>query len=209
MKRILILSLFAVLSLSTNAQMTTLFGFKAGANISGMTADDYSESFRKPGFYAGILSEFSFSEYFSIQSELLYATYGAEVYLMTLGAGIIDTYYSLNYILFPMAVKYYFNRNLSVDFGPSFNLLVRDKAYRPGLPDLYDKDGNFLRSQSVVDPDGSRLEWSGFVGVTYRLCSSWAASFRYTQSFSGAFGSKLVRSDDKNNAFQIGLQYQF
>lgn len=209
MNRIIILTLFTVLSISIKAQITTSFGLKAGANISGMTSDYYSESFRKPGFYAGVLAEFSFSEYFSIQSELLYATYGAEIYLMTIGAGIIDTYYSLDYILLPISVKYYVNRNLSVDFGPSFNLLVRDKAYRPGLPDVYDKDGNFLRSQSDVDPGGSRFEFSGFVGITYNLCSSWAASVRYTQGISGAFGSFRARPDDKNNAFQFGLQYQF
>jgi len=209
MNRIIILTLLTVLSFSTKAQITTSLGLKAGANISGMTSDYYSENFRKPGFYAGVLAEFSFSEYFSIQSELLYASYGAEVYLMTMGAGIIDTYYSLDYIILPISVMYFVNRNLSVDFGPSFNFLVRDKAYRPGLPDLYDRDGNFLRSQSDVDPGGSRFEFSGFVGITYSLCSSWAASFRYTQGLSGAFGAYGAKSDDKNNAFQIGLQYQF
>ncbi len=205
MNRIVILTLLIVLSFSTKAQTTTSIGLKAGSNISGMTSDDYSENFRKPGFYAGVLAEFSFSEYFSIQSELLYATYGAEAYIRSYGGGPIDTYYNLDYILFPIDVKYYVNRNLSFDFGPSFNLLVRDKAYRPGLPDLYDKDGNFLRSQSEVAPGGSKFEFSGFVGITYRLCSSWAASLRYTQGLSSVFRY----SDVKNNAYQIGLEYKF
>ena len=209
MKRIILLTGIAVLTISAKAQITTTLGIKAGVNISGMTSEDYSESFRMPGFYTGIRSEFSLSEKFSIQPELLYATYGAEVYFMTYGGGPIDTYYSLDYILFPIAAKFYINQSISIEIGPSFNLLVRDKCYRPGLPDLFDSEGNFLRSQSDVDPSGSRFEFSGIVGITYNLCSSWAASVRYTQGLSSAFSYNGNRPDDKNNAFQIGLEYQF
>jgi hypothetical protein len=209
MKKTIFLIFIAALTISTRAQISAKLGIKAGTNISGMTSEDYSETYRKPGFYAGILSEFSLSENFSVQSELLYATYGAEVYQRMIGISPVDTYYSLDYIQFPIAAKFYLNHNLSFEIGPAFNLLVRDKCYRPGLPDLYDSDGNFLRSQSDVDPSGSRFEFSGIVGVTYKLCSSWAASVRYTQGLSSAFNYNGNRPVDKNNAFQIGLEYFF
>lgn len=209
MKRICIPIAIAVLSVTAKAQITVTPGIKAGVNLSSMTSKDYSESYRKPGFVTGILSEISLSEKFSIQSELLYATYGAEVYKKVIGGGPVDTYYSLHYILFPIAAKFYINQSISIEIGPSFNLLVRDKCYRPGLPDLYDADGNFLRSQSDVDPGGSRFEFSGIVGVTYRLCNSWAVSVRYTQGLSGAFNFDGYRPDEKNNAFQFGMEYIF
>ena len=205
MKRIILLTAITVLAVTAKAQITTTLGIKAGVNLSGMTSKQYSESFRKPGFLAGILSEISISEKFSIQSELLYATYGAEAYITSYGGGPYDTYYSLDYLLLPIAMKFYLNQRLSIEFGPSFNLLVRDKAYRPGLPDLYDTEGNFLRSQSDIDPGARRFEFSGVVGVTYNLCNSWAASLRYTQGLS----SVLSYRDERNNAFQLGLEYIF
>lgn len=209
MKKTIFLIFIAALTVSTRAQISAKLGIKAGVNLSGMTSEHYSENYRKPGFYTGILSEISVSQKFSIQSELLYATYGAEVYQMVIGGGSVDTYYSLDYIQFPMAAKFYINQSLSIEIGPSFNLLVRDKCYRPDLPDVYDSDGNFLRSQSDVDPSGSRFEFSGIVGVTSKLCSSWAVSVRFTQGLSSAFNYNGYRPDDKNNAFQVGLEYSF
>lgn len=111
--------------------------------------------------------------------------------------------------MIPLPARFFVTRDLSIDIGPSVNLLVRDKCYRPGLPDIVDSDGNFLRSQSDIDPGGSRFELSAMVGITYRLCNSWAAGLRYTRGLTPAFNAPGGIIPEKNNAFQLGLAYFF
>lgn len=111
MKKI-ILSAFAVCAFAlSNAQDSKLsFGIKAGVNlssISGMKGDDGSDAKGRTGFYVGGLANYSISDKFSIQPEVLYSMEGADKR-------------ALDYIRIPVMAKYEVVENFSILAGPSF-----------------------------------------------------------------------------------------
>ena len=209
MKRVLLIISIAILTLTVKAQRKTMFGITGGVNLSNITSENYLESNRKTGFYLGILTEIPITNKFSIQSELLYATYGADVSIRVPGPGPMEVEYSLDYIQIPVLGKIYIYRNLSIEIGPLLNFLVREEGYRPGAPDIVDENGNFIRNQTDIDPNGSRFELSGLVGVSYKLNNKWIVSARFTKGLSNAFNSPSDLDDAKNDAFQFGMGINF
>ena len=79
MKRILLIISIAILTLTVKAQKKTDLGITGGINFSNITSEEIVESNRKTGFHLGVKTEIPLSEKFSIQPEILYATYGADV----------------------------------------------------------------------------------------------------------------------------------
>ena len=208
MKKLLFIISIAILALTVKAQKKTTLGINGGVNFSNLTSENYAESNRKVGFYIGILTEIPLTNKFSIQSELLYAAYGADVIVWTVPR-LSEIEYSLDYIQIPIAGKLDIYRGLSIEIGPSFNFLVREKGYRPGSMNIVDGNGNIIKNQKDIDPHGSSFELSGLVGVSYKLNKSWVVSARYTQGLSNAFDPDSRREDAKNNAFRFGLGYIF
>lgn len=208
MKKILLLLSIIILALSVKAQKKTLLGITGGANFSTLTSKEWKESDRKVGFYLGILTDIPLTNKLSIQSELLYATYAADVIVWTVPR-LSEIEYSFDYIQIPIAVKLDIYRGLSIEIGPSLNFLVREKGYRPGSMNIVDGDGNIIRNQKDIDPHGSKFEFSGLVGISYKLHKSWIVSARYIQGLSNPFNSHSHWEDAKNNAFRFGLGYIF
>jgi len=207
-KKFLLIFSIIILALSVEAQKKTTLGITGGANFSTLTSKEWKENDRKVGFYLGILTDIPLTNKFSIQSELLYATYGADVIVWTVPR-LSEIEYSFDYIQIPIVGKLNIYRGLSIEIGPSFNFLVREKGYRPGSTNIVDGDGNIIRNQKDIDPHGSKFELSGVVGVSYELSKSWVVSARYTQGLSNAFNSHSSWEDAKNNAFRFGLGYIF
>lgn len=207
--KILFFLLIAFTITTLEAQKNILIGVKGGLNFSDITSEFYTENNSKTGFYLGILSEFKFGDKFAIQPEVLYATYGADVYIMAYGGGPMETKFDLDYVQLPVLGKIYVFRFLSIEIGPSFNFLIYDKGYRPGLDDIFDENGNFVRSQSDIDPLGSKFELSGLVGVSYKLTKTFFGSARYTKGLSHAFNQPNSLDNAKNHAFQFGIGFVF
>jgi len=199
--------LIVILALPVKAQNKTTFGITGGANFSTLTSKEWKESDRKVGFYIGILTDIPLTNKFSIQPELLYATYGSDVIVWTVPR-LTKIEYSFDYIQIPIAGKLDIYRGLSIEIGPSFNFLVREKGYRPWSTNVVDIDGNII-NQKDIDPHGSKFEFSGLVGISYKLNKSWVASARYIQGLSNPFNSQSRWENAKNNAFRIGLDIYF
>jgi len=208
MKKILIILSIVILALPVEAQRKTVLGITGGANFSSLSSKEWKESDRKVGFYLGILADIPLTNKISIQSELLYATYGADVIVWT-APRLSEIEYSFDYIQIPIVGKLEIYRGLSIEIGPAFNFLVREKGYRPGSMNIVDEDGNIIRNQKDIDPHGSKFEFSGLVGVSYKLSKSWVVSARYTQGLTNAFNSQSSWDDAKNNAFRFGLGFIF
>jgi len=210
MKKTLLIISFTILTITAvKSQEKIQFGLKGGANFSNIISKYYWKSNTKSGFYVGLLTEISLGNKFSIQSEILYATYGGDVFPTVYGGNPTKNEIDLDYIQIPVLAKIYIIKNLSIEIGPSFNFLVNEKGYRPDLGDLYDSNGNFLRSQKYIDPDGSNFEWSALVGVSYKLSKILSGSLRYTQGLSNAFNVPNSDLKAKNNAFQLGVDFIF
>lgn len=196
------------LAFSVRAQMKPVWGVAGGLNLSGISAENYVESHRKLGAYLGLWSEFPISSTFWLQTELLYATYGGNVTIQAVPSSI-DVEYDMDYLMLPVVGKYDMHRNFYLEFGASVNLLVRKKGYRPGAPDIVDEDGNFVRSQSEIDPDVNRFEVCALAGLSYKINQKWTLRFRYTRAVSRSFIYSGDYSVPRNDAFQLGVGYTF
>jgi hypothetical protein len=79
MKKLLLMSVFAVSTAFAAQAQTASFGVRAGANISNVSGDlrDENRFENKVGFHAGVTANFGIVEdFFSIQPELLYSVKG-------------------------------------------------------------------------------------------------------------------------------------
>ena len=195
-KKILLLSI-AILTLTTlKSQEKIQFGIKGGVNFTNMTSNMTSEILiekeYKTGFHTGILFEIPFGDKFSLQPEILYSTYGSKGKEIMFGGPNITTEYKLDYIQIPILAKIYLYKGFSLEIGPSFNFLVNDKK---------------IRESNTITDIGEKFEFSGILGVSYKLSSGLIGSFRYTNSLTNALNQDY--SETNNYGFLIGIGYLF
>lgn len=210
MKKILLIISLTILTITVvESQEKVQLGLKGGINFSNITSKSYSESNRNFGFYVGLLTEIPLHNKFSIQPEILFAIYGAEVFPKVVGESPTKTEIDLDYIQIPVIAKFYIINKLSIEIGPSFNFLINEKGNRLDLPDIVDSNGNFVRSQKYMNPYGSNFEWSAILGVSYKISKILSGSLRYTQGLSNAFTPPNYDLKAKNNSFQLGVGYLF
>lgn len=110
----LLFSVLAVCMFTVGQAQEITFGMKAGVNFSNFTVNEGSFDGRT-GFYVGALVDWSFSETFHLQPEVLFSQEGAS-----------DA--SLSYIRIPIMAKYYIMEGLSLLTGPSiaFKIAAED-----------------------------------------------------------------------------------
>jgi len=110
MKKLVLITVIAVLGLANvNAQKIN-FGAKAGLNFAFITGDNTDDLDPITDFHFGVQAEISVSEKFSFQPELLYSGQGSEV--------------NLNYLNMPLIGKYYLTKEFSIEVGPQIGFLL-------------------------------------------------------------------------------------
>jgi len=189
------------------AQKKFNFGIKEGINYSSLNnINDNSYKKSKTGINFGLLAEISLSDKFSIQPEILYSTQGVktDMYLNTLaypGPGPIyqpsteKGKYIFNYIQIPVLAKVYLIKNLSFEIGPSFNLLT--KSEQKSKSQTYRKIGK-------------DFEFSGALGLSYKLNKTIFVSSRFFKGFSNAFHYDPLNFENaKNYGFQLDFGLLF
>lgn len=171
MKKI-ILSIVAVASFGiANAQDIT-FGAKAGANFSNLTGDADTDGITS--FYVGGLADFTISEKFHVQPELLYSMEGAEDF-------------EISYLRIPIMAKYYLMEGLNLQAGPvvGFKVAADDEVdevttstdFGLGLGGAYElSSGLFFDARyniglsNIIDVDGVEAGTSVIqVGLGFRF----------------------------------------
>jgi hypothetical protein len=201
-KTLLIFSLTFLTITAAKSQEKIQFGAKGGINFTSMTSDFLNNKEFKTGFHIGLLAEIPFGEKFSLQPEILYSTHGVKgevilLYVPFPGAPEpppISGEFKLNYIQIPVLAKIYLAKNFSIELGPSFNFLVKDE----------ENYGTVSRSDI-----GSNFEFSGILGLSYKLNSNLFGSIRYVNGFTVAFDRESYDEDAKNIGFQLGVGYMF
>lgn len=173
--------LFFLISMSSFSQSLDCncsFGFKAGANYASIT--DASELSYKTGFLIGIFAGVKFDDYLGMQGDLIYSQQGADV---------DDETINMNYLNFPIVLRYYVIRGLNIHAGPQFGMLLDDN-----IEDLY---------ESPVEAE--LFDFTGVVGVGYDLLTRFKIEARYN------FGLTDIAVDEngKNNFISFSLGYSF
>lgn len=162
-------------------------GAKAGLNFA--TIPDLNDPTTRTSFHLGALAEFSISEAFSIQPELLYSSQGAK------DASDDDEQIKLNYLTLPIMAKYYVWEGLSLEAGPQIGLLLSAEREDDG-------ETEDLKDISKSTDIGLAL------GVGYKLPGGLHFGARYY------FGSDIndIEEDSgkvKNSVFQLSVGYFF
>jgi hypothetical protein len=107
MKKIILTMAVVLTATFANAQKDMKFGVKAGYQSTNLTGDVDLDA--NGGFYIGGLVDFSVSEKFHVQPELMYSIEGAK-----------DA--KLNYLRIPVMAKFYVMDGLSLQAGPELAL---------------------------------------------------------------------------------------
>ncbi|MFC2110538.1 porin family protein [Bacteroidota bacterium] len=181
MKKVVLVVLLVVSSLSyVNAQDVT-YGVKVGANFSNFNGDSMDTDMITR-MHAAVTGDIALSDSFSLQPELMYSAEGVKA-----KTGGFEN--KLNYLRIPLMLKYYVSSGFSIDAGPQVGFLVSAE----------DQDGTDIK-------DGMESIDFGFnIGSTYLLDSGVNISVRYNIGITDVVDG----SDAKNGVFQLSLGYVF
>jgi hypothetical protein len=183
MKKILFILVTVFTFSFVNAQDMS-FGIKAGLNYgANKTSDsDFNDQFDPIlVFHFGAYGEFSLSDKFSLQPELLYTTSGADFKsYSTIGGEITsDLKYRLNYLNIPITAKYYVVDNLSLEVGPYIGFLL--SATEDGS--LKSGDIVLLEADKIDKKENYKSTDFGMgLGAGYKLDNGLSFSLRYNLS---------------------------
>ena len=181
MKKVVLVVLLVVSSLSyVNAQNVT-YGVKVGANFSNFTGDSF-DSDMITRMHAAVTGDIALSDSFSLQPELMFSAEGAKA---STGGGELK----LNYFRIPVMVKYYVSSGFSIDAGPQVGFLVAAE----------DENGTDLKSAY------ESTEFGFNVGSTYLMDNGINFSVRYNIGLTDVADGV----DAKNGGFQLSIGYVF
>jgi len=201
------------------------FGVKAGLNASmyNSVSDNYgvdNNEKLKPGFNAGIFVHIPVAEKFSIQPELLFSQLGSKTkeryrhYSNGYGfVSDVDYKSNLNYLVLPVMVQYNILPQLYVEAGPEFGLLLGGRI--KGDQKSTEISGN--NSFSYTDHFSNKIQKDFYhtfnfgvgIGAGYYFTQNLAATARFTAGLTGIYKNSQSDNKVRNNAFQVGLAYQF
>ncbi|AXG72086.1 outer membrane protein beta-barrel domain protein [Kordia sp. SMS9] len=197
MKKIYILFVVLGIGFTANAQKIS-FGFKGGLNSSWVTGDSSDGITPRIGVHLGVMSEFSLSEKFSIQPELIYSQQGAQQDVAFTLDGFTIQEEELkarqNYVNLPVLAKYYITENFSIEAGPQIGFLLSAEQEGAGI-EVDAKDA--LKS----------IDFAASLGVSYKLNSGLSFGARYNAGVSNVNDVEGVTDDNFNGVLQVSIGY--
>lgn len=203
MKR-LILVFMTVLTILTVSAQELRFGIKGGLNISTMTQADNMSGYlsenpdHRIGFHIGGVLNYSLSQKWGVEADLLYSMQGCKDDVQTTGEQIVKDNFTLttHYIHLPVAIKYYPIGGLYVECGPQLGYLLSMK----GKLDNWETEDLY--------PSDVRKKWDFgiFGGVGYVFKNDMFVEARYIHGFTE---TAKALDGGKNRNIQISLGYIF
>lgn len=197
---------------SVNAQQIS-FGAKAGLNLASISGDDTDDLDGRTGFHVGAVAEFSLSEKFSLQPELLYSTQGAK--FEDSGSIGTDLFFEeeftikLDYIILPIMAKYYISNGLSIEAGPQLGFIVSAKEDFEISETINGQTSSVSEEIDIKDEINS-IDFGVNFGLGYKLVNGLNFAARYNLGLSNI--SDLEGSDDfkiQNSVIQFSVGYSF
>ncbi|MBG8554336.1 porin family protein [Hymenobacter guriensis] len=180
------------------------FGIKGGVNFADIRGDgkkSYGDAKNYNSFHAGFYSQFSFSDKFSLQPEILYSRQGFKGTIPNT-TGTSTT--RLDYIQVPVLLVFNFLDNVSLHVGPQVSLLtkVKEGDLDRKIANEQDPNGTYIYSYSY-----NSLDYGLSAGLEARVGPARVGG-RYTAGFNEIIkdpknGVSTAATDIKNGAFQV------
>jgi opacity protein-like surface antigen len=189
MKKILFITLVFCSLNSFCAFSQTIFGFKAGMNLSKEKSKALGTSFEsdsKVGLTFGGFAEVNLSENFAIQPEINFSQMGGKV-------GNASS--TLNYIYFPALVKFKLGA-LRLFAGPQLGFLFSAEVKL--TTELYGSASNYVND-----------EFSAVGGLEYLVDKKILINARYQTGLTNVIKETFLENSQKNNALSFSIGYRF
>jgi opacity protein-like surface antigen len=179
------------------------FGIKGGMNISSISDDGYDDTKSKVGYYGGVFVNIPASESFSIQPEVIYNNLGSEVKGTILGNSY-SRKLNLNYITVPVMFQYKATPQFYLEAGPEFGFLVSADSKTTW---------NNSTSTAELDKDNfNNFNMGVGLGAGFDITKNVGINARYVAGFSDVTkpsSDPSTNAKNKNNTFQVGLNFKF
>jgi hypothetical protein len=189
MKKWFLLFLAGICGIAAHAQIK--LGIKGGANFSTITSDNYGEIKTISGFNAGALASFPLFKGLSLQPEIMYSGQGAKSIEANSTANLV-----MNYMNFPVLLKYSIPAGIFVETGPQIGLLLNAKL----------KFYNFNEDEK---PNSQSTDFSWAFGLGYLIKDvNLGFDARYNLGLTN-FRSDSYLREAKHNVIEVGLFYVF
>jgi len=195
MKRVLFISFFALLTLSSCVCHN--LGLKTGLNVASISGDDTSNLDARTGVFFGGFAELCITNDFAIQPELLYSMQGAK-YTQSDG---FDGTLKLDYLTLPIMAKIKVIDELYVQAGPQIGFLVSATDEFKSIGDSGEDD---------IKDSLNNIDLGANVGLGYQFESGLIFGARYNLGLSNI--NDIVDSDNfknQNGVFQFSVGYKF
>ena len=184
MKNFILLFFMLLLSATTFAQGIDL-GIKGGATFANLTG--VTDGSSKIGFVGGAFVTIKFSDKIAIQGDLLYSQQGVELDVDKI---------NLDYINFPIVLKYYIIKRVNIQAGPQFGTVINDNL------------AEFLGSNI----DFNSFDVTGVVGIGVDLPLNFRVTGRYGFGLSDISFSDndfSIDTNSKNSVFSLTAGFSF
>jgi len=184
MKNFTLLVFALLLSTSSFSQGVDL-GIKGGATFANLT--DVTDGSTKTGFVGGAFVTIKFSDKIAIQGDLLYSQQGVELDVDKI---------NLDYINFPLVLKYYIIKRINIQAGPQFGTVINDSL------------GGFLGSNI----DFNSFDVTGVVGIGVDLPLNFRITGRYgfgLSDISFSDNDLSIDTNSKNSVFSLTAGFSF
>lgn len=177
------------------------FGAKAGMNVSTITDDVDMDQKSKVGYYAGVFVNLPVATEFSIQPEVFYNNLGAKYTALNQTAKL-----NLDYITVPVMLQYNATPEFYLEAGPEFGFLVNSKVKSDNA--AIESLGN-----AIFDKDNlNSFNFGVGIGAGYYFTKNVGLSARYVAGFTDFTkdnSNVTTNSKNRNNTFQVGLNFKF
>ena len=184
MKNFTLLVFALLLSTSSFSQGVDL-GIKGGATFANLT--DVTDGSTKTGFVGGAFVTIKFSDKIAIQGDLLYSQQGVELDVDKI---------NLDYINFPLVLKYYIIKRINIQAGPQFGTVVNDN-----LGEVFGPN------------DINSFDITGIVGIGIDLPLNLRITGRYGFGLSEIsfieFEGDTKETNSKNSVFSLTAGFSF
>jgi opacity protein-like surface antigen len=193
--------LFLGLSIAASSLVfSQQFGIKGGMNVSSISDDGYDDTKSKVGYYGGVFVNIPASESFSIQPEVIYNNLGSEVKL----GNSYSRKLNLNYITVPVMFQYKATPQFYLEAGPEFGFLVSADSKTTW---------NNSTSTAELDKDNfNNFNMGVGLGAGFDITKNVGINARYVAGFSDVTkpsSDPSTNAKNKNNTFQVGLNFKF